>query len=241
MATTAGPQIRFVAVLSRGCAQGRFFQSAAARPCLRPPAASQATMDGAVHATRGRVRCVQFATTPRGKTASGGPAAAAARPRPGSSQPATTINLLTRRRPSQHVHRLNARYSRSFQASPVPAQPEAGTLAFPDAARRAGPPATASRHARVNLRGLRSLSPATAGGATSPVTHSVHPPTQRSYGCRFGNDGHLSGPRRKRSDARLQSVAIHRRVHKAGTTCSLREKDKSPSVAEVSLSNLAVV
>jgi len=78
-ATIAGPRIRFVAVLSGGCAQGRLIRSATAMPCLHPPGASLATMDAAVHATRRRVRCVQFATTPRGKTANAGPVAAAPR------------------------------------------------------------------------------------------------------------------------------------------------------------------
>lgn len=72
-ATIAGPRIRFVAVLSRSCAQGRFIRSATAKPCPDPPAASSATMDAAVRVTCRRVRCVQFATTPRGKPAGASP------------------------------------------------------------------------------------------------------------------------------------------------------------------------
>ena len=93
--TTAGPRIRFVAVLSRSCAQDRFIRSATARPCLDPPAASPATMDAAVRVTRRRVRCVHFATTPRGRTASAGPRSGSASPRPRSLQIATTSSSPT--------------------------------------------------------------------------------------------------------------------------------------------------
>ena len=90
--TIAGPQIRFVAVLSRNCPQGRFIRSATARQYLNPPAAYPATMDAAVHATRRRVRCVQFATTRRGKTASAGSRGSGASLRPRSLPIATTCS-----------------------------------------------------------------------------------------------------------------------------------------------------
>ncbi len=88
-ATIAGPRIRFVAVLSRSCAQGRCIRSVVARAMPGPRAASPTTMGAAVHATRRRVRCVHFATAPRGKTASAGPRGGGASPRPGSVQIAT--------------------------------------------------------------------------------------------------------------------------------------------------------
>ena len=94
-ATIVDPQIRFVAVLSRSCAQGCFIRSATARPCLDPLGASPATMSAAVHATRRRVRCVRFATTPRGRTASAGPRSGSASPRPRSLQIATTSSSPT--------------------------------------------------------------------------------------------------------------------------------------------------
>ena len=40
---------------------------------------------------------------------------------------------------------------------------------------------------------------------------------------------------------RSEPVAICRRVHKAGTTCSLREEKESPAIADAALSTLADV
>lgn len=94
-AAVAGSRISFVPVLSRSCAQGRFIRSATAMRCPDPPSASPATMDAAVHVTRRRVRCVQFATTPRGGPASAGPRSGSASPRPRSLQIATTSSSPT--------------------------------------------------------------------------------------------------------------------------------------------------
>ena len=117
------------------------------------------------------------------------------------------------------------------------------SLTAPGTPDRVTSPATTSWQSRPGLRGLRSPSAPTTRDATSPLTDSLHPPTQRLHGrgCRSGNDGHLSGPSQERGIRRLEAVAIDRRIHKAGTMCGLREEEEPPSIAKAPLPTLGVV
>ena len=53
--------------------------------------------------------------------------------------------------------------------------------------------------------------------------------------------GSCRGQYESKAIRRLESVAIYRCVHKAGTMCSLREKKTSPAIANAPLFSLAVV